>query len=115
MAQARKYFQEIQTLFPGQVQAIVLGQQGARLILADKPDIPASSPLYVRICGPKGCQDFVTFSGQQIRLNGDLCEVLLDQQNNVLLVGPQWALSTAQPPARHALYQVAARPLEATL
>ncbi len=115
MAEARKYYQEVQTLFPGQVQAIVFGRQGVQLVLADKPNIPASSPLYVRICGPKGCQDFVTFSGQQIRLNGDVCEVLLDQQNNVLLVGPQWVLSTAQPPAKHALYQVAARSLEATL
>jgi hypothetical protein len=33
----------------------------------------------------------------------------------VLLVGPQWILSTAQPPAKNARYQVAARPLEATL
>lgn len=115
MAEARKDFQEIQTLFPGQLQAIVFGQKGVQLVLADKPNIPAASPLYVRICGPKGCQSFVTFSGQQIRLNGDVCEVLLDQQNNVLLVGPQWVLSTAQPSPRHALYQVAARSLEATL
>jgi hypothetical protein len=115
MAQARKYFQEIQTLFPGQVQAIVLSQPGARLVLAEQPNVPASAPLYLRVCGPKGCQDFLTFSGQQIRLNGEVCDVLLDPQGNVLLAGPQWVLSTAQPPARHALYQVAARPLEATL
>jgi hypothetical protein len=115
MAAARKYFREVETLFPGQVQAIVFGEQGAQLVLAEKPNVPTSSPLYLRICGPKGCQNYVTFSGQQIRFNGESCEVLLDHEGNVLLVGQQWALSTAQAAAKHARYQVAARPLETTL
>ena len=115
LAAARKYFQEIETLFPGQVQAIVFDQQGPHLVLAERSNVPASSPLYLRICGPKGCQDYVTFSGQQIRFNGETCEVLLDRQGNVLLVGQQWVLSTAQASAKNARYQVAARPLELTL
>ncbi len=67
------------------------------------------------LCGPKGCQNYVTFSGQQIRLNGETCEVLLDHHGNVLLVGQRWIFSTAQASANHARYQVAAQPLEMTL
>ena len=115
LAAARKYFQEIETLFPGQVQAIVFDQQGSHLVLAERSNVPTSSPLYLRICGPKGCQNYVTFSGQQIRLNGETCEVLLDHHGNVLLVGQRWVVSTAQASAKHARYQVAAQPLEMTL
>ena len=111
LAAARKYFQEIETLFPGQVQAIVFDQQGPHLVLAEHSNVPTSSPLYLRICGPKGCQSYVTFSGQQIRINGETCEVLLDHQDNVLLIGQDWVLSTAQAPAKRARYQVSARPL----
>ena len=115
MAAARKYYQEVEALFPGQVQSIVFGQQGPRLVLADKPDVPPSVPLYLRIRGPKGFQNFVTFSGQQIRLDGEVCDVLLDPQGKVLLAGPEWVVSTGNAPMKHARYQVAARPLEATL
>ena len=111
LAAARKYFQEIETLFPGQVQAIVFDQQGPHLVLAEHSNVPASSPLYLRVCGPKGCQSYVTFSGQQIRINGETCDVLSDHQDNVLLIGQDWVLSTAQAPAKHARYQVSARPL----
>ncbi len=111
LAAARIYFQEIETLFPGQVQAIVFDQQGPELVLAEHSNVHASSPLYLRVCGPKGCQSYVTFSGQQIRINGETCEVLLDHQDNVLLVGQDWVLSTAQAPAKGARYQVSARPL----
>ncbi len=115
LAAARKYFQEIETLFPGQVQAIIFDQQGSHLVLAERSNVPSASPIYLRICGSKDCQSYVTFSGQQIRFNGETCEVLLDQHGNVLLVGQQWVLSTAQAPVNHARYQVAARPLEMTL
>ena len=111
LAAARKYFQEIETLFPGQVQAIVFDQQGPHLVLAEHSNVHASSPLYLKVCGPKGCQSYVTFSGQQIRINGETCEVLLDHQDNVLLIGQEWVLSTAQAPAKRARYQVSARPL----
>ena len=111
LAAARKCFQEIETLFPGQVQAIVFDQQGPHLVLAEHSNVHASSPLYLRVCGPKGCQSYVTFSGQQIRINDETCEVLLDHQDNVLLVGQDWVLSTAQAPAKRARYQVSARPL----
>jgi hypothetical protein len=111
LALARKYFQEIEPLFPNQIQAIVFDQQGPHLVLADQPNVPASSPLYLRISGPKGIQNYVTFSGQQVRLNGEVCEVLVDHEGNALLVGREGAWSTTQAQAKNARYQVTARTL----
>jgi hypothetical protein len=112
LAASRLYFHELEALFPNQIRAIVFDRHGPQLVLADKPDVPASPPLYVRICGPGGCQSFVTFSGQQIRVNGTDCDVLIDQHGDVLLVGRQWLWSSADP-NRHSPYRIEARPLEA--
>jgi hypothetical protein len=112
LAEAQKYFQEIAGLFPNQLQAIVFDQQGAHLVLAQEPNVPASPPIYLKVRGPKGCQRFVTFSGQQIRVNGDVCDVLADHQGNVLVVGHQLLWSGAQAHARSGPYQIEARTLE---
>jgi hypothetical protein len=111
-AEARKYYQEIQGLFPHQLQAIVFDPQGAHLVLAQKADVPASPPLYLKICGPGGCQRFVTFSGQQIRFNGEVCDVLSDHEGNVLVVGRQSLWASTPTGARSGPYQVEARVLE---
>jgi hypothetical protein len=86
---ARKCYQELEAMFPNQVQAIVFDKEGPHIILSDKANIPDSSPLYLKVCGPKGCQGFVTFSGQQIQFNGENCEVLADAGGQVMLVGSQ--------------------------
>lgn len=87
LAVARKCYQELESLFPNQVQAIVFDESGPRLVLAAKADVPNSTPLYLKVCGPKGCEGFVTFSGQQIQVNGENCEVLSNGKGKVLLVG----------------------------
>ena len=115
LAEARKYFHELEALFPNQLQAIVFDQQGTHLMLAPEPNLPASPPLYLKVCGPKGCQRFVTFSGQQIPVNGDVCDVLVDRQGHVLVVGRETLWSDAKGAARSGPYQVEARALEATL
>jgi hypothetical protein len=112
LAAARKYFHEIEALFPNQVQAIVFDQHGTHLVLAQEPNVPASPPLYLKVCGPKGCQRFVTFSGQQIRVSGDVCDVLADGRGEVLLVGRQLVWSGAEAVAEGGSYQVEARALE---
>ena len=112
LAEAQQYFREIQRLFPHQLQAIVFDQQGAHLVLAQEPNLPASPPLYLKICGPRGCQRFVTFSGQQIRVNGEVCDVLSDHQGNVLVVGRQLLWSGSKAGARSGQYQIEARALE---
>lgn len=87
LAAARKCYQELEALFPNQLEAIVFDQQGPRFVLAPKPDVPGGSPLYLKICGPKGCERIVTFSGQQVAVNGEKCEVLANGEGQVMLVG----------------------------
>jgi hypothetical protein len=115
LAEARKYFHELEALFPNQLQAIVFDQQGTHLVLAPEANLPTSPPLYLKICGPKGCQRFVTFSGQQIRINGDVCDVLVDHGGNVLVVGQETLWSDAKAATRSGPYQIEARALEAAL
>ena len=74
----QKCFREIEALFPHQVQSLVFEDTGAHLVLAEQPDVPVSLPLLITISGPKGPQRIVTFSGQQIRIAGEVCDVLLD-------------------------------------
>ena len=112
MARAEKYLREVEQLFPNQVSAIVFDERGARLVLADKPDVPDSAPLYLKICGARGCQQFVTFSGQQIRVNGEDCDVLQDAAGNVLLVGKNLVWSSNSTRNKAGAYHIEARSLE---
>jgi len=112
LAEARKYFHEIEALFPNQLQAIIFDDRGTHLVLAQKPNLPVSPPLYLKICGPNGCQRVITFSGQQVHVNGEVCDVLTDSQGNVLVVGRQLVWSGAQAASRSGQYQIEARMLE---
>jgi hypothetical protein len=112
-AVAQKYFRELQALFPNQVEAIEFDATGTHLTLAEQADVPMSPPIYVAICGPQGCRRFVTFSGQQVRVNGEVFEVLLDRQGAVLVVGKQWVWP-APNRANPGPYRVEARPLPIT-
>jgi hypothetical protein len=97
LAEARKCYREFEGLFTNQLQAIVFDQKGPRMILSDKANLPNSTPLYVKVCGPAGCVAFVTFSGQHIPFNGENCEVLADGRDEVMLVGNRhvWSQSDA--------------------
>ena len=82
------------------MRAIVKDERGVRLVLADKPDVPASPPLLVRLCQPQRCRSVITFSGQQVRLDGETIEVLADGHGKVLVVGER---SVVQPTEARAL------------
>lgn len=114
LAEAQKCYREIEALFPNQVQALVFDAKGMHLVLAERPDVPVSTPLYVAITGPKEVHRFVTFSGQHIRVNGDNFEVLVDRQGDVLLVGQQSVWSSSDPGMKAGPYRIEARPLPAT-
>jgi hypothetical protein len=111
LATVGKCFREIEALFPNQVRAVVFDERGARIILAEQADVPDSPPLYLKICGPNGCERVVTFSGQQIWVNGDACDVLQDADGNVLLVGDNIAWSSASVNRDMGRYHIEARPL----
>jgi hypothetical protein len=112
LAAARKCYHEMEALFPNQVAGIVFDQQGPRMIIADRPNVPSSTPFYLKICGPGGCESFVTFSGQQVHFNGENCEVLADAQDRVVLVGNHQVWSSAD--SGDAI-RIEATPLEAAL
>lgn len=114
LAEAEKCFREVAALFPNQLQALVFDEQGPRLVLSDKPTVPASPPIYVKISGPRGCERVVTFSGQQIRMDGEIFDVLVDRQGTVIVVGAQWAWSSSAPAAKSGRYRIEARPLPLT-
>ena len=51
-----KLVHEIMAMFPNQIRAIVQDDGGdLKLVLSDTGDVPASPPLYVRICDGKHC------------------------------------------------------------
>ena len=111
LAEVQKCFREIEGLFPNQLRAIVFDDRGPELVLADGPTVPTSTPLYLKITGPNGSRRYITFSGQQIQVNGDTCDVLVDRAGNVLVVGRELAWSSSESPAKAGRYQIEARPL----
>lgn len=111
LAAAGKYFREIHALFPNQLEVIAFDHDGAQLVLSERPDVPMSPPLYLKLCRGNQCCSFVTFSGQEIRLNGEAFQVLVDRQGAVMVVGQQWVWSSSAPGEKAGLYRIAARPL----
>jgi hypothetical protein len=91
-----KLIHETMSMFPNQVRAIVQDEHGIRLVLADQPDVPNSTPLYVKICDGKNCSSLVTFSGQEIQIGGQNITVLSDASGGIILEGNHFAWSSTQ-------------------
>lgn len=90
-----KVYREMAALFPEQLAAIIADGSGVRVVLADRPGKQSSPPLFLKLCVRNGCQEIITFSGQQVRVNGDTCDVLLDGAGNVILAGNRTFWSSA--------------------
>jgi hypothetical protein len=97
MLQNAKLIRETLALFPNQVRAIVQDEHGLQVVLSDKPDVPTSTPLWIKVCDGKQCRAFVTFSGQELQLAKEKVEVLMDAQGQVMLVGDRLFWSSAGP------------------
>lgn len=113
-ARLEHYLREMQALFPNQVRAIIFEAQGPRLVISEKPDVSPALPVWVRLCErQQPCTTILTFSGQQIQINGETCEVLLGVDGNILLVGSHsfWSSADAKPTA-FSRYHIEAQPLE---
>jgi hypothetical protein len=91
-----KLIRETLALFPNQVRAIVEDEHGMNLVLSDNNDVPASPPLYVRICDGQHCSSFVTFSGQEIQAAGQKITVLSDTHGGIILTGNQFVWSDTE-------------------
>jgi hypothetical protein len=115
LQEAQKYYREIEPLFPNQLEAIVLDQSGPRLVLAKEATVPTSPPLYVKICDPEHCQRFITFSGQQIHVNGESFDVLVDREGHVLLMGRDTIWSDSTSAGKASNLRIEATPLQTTI
>jgi len=91
-----KLIRETQAIFPNRVRAIVQDEHGLNLVLSDRDDVPASSPLYIRISDGKKSTSLVTFSGQEIQVAGQKITVLADAHGGIILTGDQFVWSNTE-------------------
>jgi hypothetical protein len=98
-----KLIREMMAMFPNQIRAIVRDDAGLKLVLSDTGDVPVSPPLYVRISDGQHSSSFVTFSGQEIQVDGQTITVLADTRGGIILAGNQFVWSSAErsPAAGH--------------
>ena len=115
IAEARKLFTELNAMFPNQLEAVTLNGLTRQLILAEKPMANQGTPLFVRICGPRGCQRLITFSGQHLQMNGENCEVLVDGSGGIIVTGETFAWSSTDAASRAGRYRIQATSLSEAL
>lgn len=108
-----KMVDETLALFPHQVRAIVHDEHGLRLVLSEQSDVPASSPLYVKICDGTHCSSLVTFSGQEIQFAGQNLTVLSDSRGGIILEGNKLIWSSTGPSYADSHLRIEARNLAA--
>jgi hypothetical protein len=113
LADAR-VIRETLAMFPNQVSAIVEDERGLHLVLSDRNDVPASAPLYVRICDGKQCTSVVTFSGQEVVAAGQTLTVLSDARGGVILEGKDFAWSSEAPGVGEQHLKITAKTLGGT-
>jgi hypothetical protein len=89
-----KLVEETLAMFPSRVRAIVRDEHGLNLVLSDEANVPASTPIYVRICDGQHCSSLVTFSGQEIQIAGQDITVLSDANGGIILEGNTFAWSS---------------------
>jgi hypothetical protein len=89
-----KVINETLALFPNRIRAIIKNDHGLQLVLSDQPDVPNSTPLFVKICDGKNCSSLVTFSGQELEIAGQKITVLADSHGGVILEGNQFVWSS---------------------
>jgi hypothetical protein len=75
----------------------VQDERGVDLILSDTENVPASPPIYVRICDGKQCSSLVTFSGQEIQIAGQKLTVLSQPDGGIILEGNKFVWSSSEP------------------
>lgn len=92
-----KLVQETLNMFPNRVRAIVQDERGLNVVLSDTENVPASTPIYVRICDGKRCSSLVTFSGQEIQIAGQKLTVLSQPDGGIILEGNKFVWSSSEP------------------
>ena len=112
VAEARRLFSEISSLFPNQVQAVVIEEAASELVLSKAPDVGRGAPVLLRLCGPRGCRSVITRSGQRLRIAGQPSDVLVDARGNVIVAGETFIWSNRSPEqSRPGGLRIEAKPL----
>jgi hypothetical protein len=65
--------------------AVTFGPEGPRVILSDRPDLPETPGIVVRLCAQDGCRTALTVSGQSVELGTQRLEVLGTARGEVLV------------------------------
>jgi hypothetical protein len=115
IADARRVYDEVRLLFPDQIEALILGGPSPRLQIAEHPSSPVQRPVLVKFCSPRGCQTVITFSGVNVALQDESCEVLLDSHNQVIVVGQRFVWSSQDEKLSRGGYQITAEALPESL
>lgn len=112
LLQNRQVIEEVMAMFPNRVRAIVQDENGINIVLADKPDVAESPPLWVKVCRGTDCVSLVTFSGQELTVAGQQMTVLLDSAGEIILMGDQFVWSKDDGAGVPGDLHIRARPLE---
>ncbi len=91
-----KVIEEMLAMFPNRVRAVVQDERGLNVVLSDQEDMPASTPLWVKVCDGKNCAAMVTFSGQEIRIGRRNITVLADAKGKIILAGDNFLWSNGK-------------------
>src|SRR5206468_9748660 len=111
----RVCYRQVAELFPRQLEAVVLGPDGAQIQLSETPDLPDSPPVFVRLCAPGSssrsplvesdssassprCTMAVSFSGGKIRLAGREFEILANGRGEIFLLAKEGGWVPGQKP-----------------
>ena len=92
-----EFIQGTLAMFPNRVRAIVEDERGVNLVLSDTENVPASTPIYVRLCDGTNCSSLVTFSGQEIQIAGQKLTVLSQPDGGIILEGNKFVWSSSEP------------------
>lgn len=112
LSEAQIVWTETASLFPNQLQSIVIEKTGMQVNLSDLPNQTIASPIFLKLCAGNQCSRFITFSGQQIQFNGEQFEVLVDHRGEVLLVVANQVWISSSHSSRLGEYRVAAQRLQ---
>jgi hypothetical protein len=112
LLQSEKLICEVLAMFPNRVRAIVKDDSGMQLVLSDDADVPASTPLWVKVCQGEHCTTVVTFSGQELQIAGQKMTVLADSEGGVILTGDRFVWTSDEPKGGTQDLKIQARPLE---
>jgi hypothetical protein len=115
IARSEALLREFATLFPNRIRAITIDTNGVQLVLSENADVPSSTPFLINICKERQCRTFITFSGQQIQISGEMFEVLSDARGEIILVGQQSLWISGESAPLEGGFQVRAQALEVVL